>query len=222
MNSKRLLILAMMSLACCGCATMNFSAHYYTPPSDYQDEAKILFHKVTSDLPLKRNYGMRIVTEQESKSLKGIPAISNATLILPDNFLKYVYQNYYDDRHIIITCIIAHEICHTEFGLASSPPEAHVKTDIQAIALLGTTDTNTPALYYKSLRVMHNYWFARKGVAGHTFNVGWNIINAAAMVFGLPGIFVDWYATDLNQRLKFIAHYHNLNTGIAFQQSHSS
>ncbi|MFC1703846.1 hypothetical protein ACFL1E_03555 [Candidatus Omnitrophota bacterium] len=222
MKHTLFIITVVLSVLCLsGCATMNFSANYYTPPAGYQTEVAILFSTLLKSLSLKNTYKLNIVTERESRGLKGIPAMSNKVVILPDNFIKYTFQNYYKDRHKVFTCVIVHEFIHEEFDLPSSPPEKHFETDARTIALLGTKDKETAENYYKSLRVMQSYWFARKGVAGHTFNVGWNVINAGAAVFGLPHAFVDWFATDLSTRLKLIAKHYNINRRSVFRRSES-
>ena len=204
-----------------GCSVMNFSANYYSPPPLYQQEIHGLWTKLTSELPLKNKYTYRIVTEQQAKGLKGIPAISGNTMILPENFVKYIYQNYYDDRMKVLTCVIVHELCHREFGGLSAPPEEHFKVDVQAIELLGGDRLATANYYYKSLCVMKNYWYARKGVAGHAFNTGWNLANAASAALGGPAAFVDWFATDLDRRLNMLKKKYKIIVTGAFERSAS-
>ncbi|MFH1360453.1 MAG: hypothetical protein ABIJ41_05370 [Candidatus Omnitrophota bacterium] len=213
------LTIAVLLFVLGGCSTVNFSANYYTPPKNYQQEVQGLFNKLIRRFAPDHAYALRVVSENESKGLKGIPAISNQTVILPDNFIKYVYQNYYDDRNIIFTCVIVHELCHDVYNLPSSPAEIHFKTDAQAISLLGTQDQDTAKYYYQSLRVMKNYWFARKGVAGHTLNAGWNVLSAASMAFGGPGVFIDWFSTDLEKRLQMIARHYGIKRSSAFERS---
>lgn len=213
--------MAFVFLAMQGCSVVNFSANYYTPPPEHLQEIHGLWKKLMADLPLKHGYRYVIVGESEAKGLKGIPAITqDNTVVLPENFVKYVYQNYYDDRMKVFTCIIVHELCHREYGLPSSPPEEHFKVDLQAIKLLGA-DATTAHNYYKSLYVMRNYWYARKGVAGHTFNVGWNAVNAASVALGGPGAFVDWFATDLDRRLNMLEKNYRIWAGGAFERSTS-
>lgn len=187
-----------------GCSVVNFSANYYTPPPGYRQEVLSLYNGVVHQVGFGRQVQLRILTERQTKGLKGIPASSGNTVILPENFVKYVYQNYYNDRNVVLTCVIVHELSHIQYDLPSRPPKEHFKTDVQAIAVMGN-NPETVKNYYSSLQVMKDYWFARKGMAGHTFNVGWNAVNAASMAVGGPGVFVDWFATDLNERMKLIA-----------------
>jgi len=217
--TKKIALLIFFILTISGCATINFSANYYTPPDNYLTEVKTLWNKVTSEIPLEYKYSVTIARGQDSKKLKGIPAISNNIVILPEEFIKYVYQNYYNDRNIIFTCTIVHEVSHTEFNLPSSPPEQHFQTDVKAIQLLGSKDSDTTNNYYKSLQVMRNYWFARKGMAGHALNVGWNALNVAALVFLGHGYFVDWFATDLTERLNLISKGFSIPSGACFKRS---
>lgn len=70
-----------------GCATVNFSANYYVPPQNYRAEIEGLWREFVSAVPLKYAY----------------------------NFHKYAYQNYYADRFVILSSLVAHEICHADF-----------------------------------------------------------------------------------------------------------
>ena len=187
-----------------GCSVINFSANYYAPPANYQKEVSDIWEKVTAQLPLKNAYRARIIQGRDSNRLDGIPAVSDRTVLLPNDFVKYIYQNYYNDRAKILVNVMVHEICHPEFGLPSKPPEEHFKADMAAIKLLGG-DIKTAQYYYQSLYVMKNYWYARKGVAGHALNLGWNAINGVSAVLGGPAAFADFYATDLSHRMNLIA-----------------
>ena len=124
-----------------------------------------MWGKLLNDLSLQGKYKYVILADSEFKKSTGIPAISEHTVIIPENFLKYIYQNYYEHRFIILSAVITHELCHAEFHLPSAPPKEHFKADQHAIALLGKGKVSA-TFYYQSLYVMKNYWFARKGVAG--------------------------------------------------------
>ena len=128
------------------------------------------------------------------------------------------YQNYYDHRFKILASVIVHEMVHTEYGLPSKPADKHVQVDFVALDLL-SADGDVAADYYRSLFVMKNYWFARKGVAGHALNAGWNAANAALLVFGGPAMFADWYATDLSGRMRQISQRYQLRTIKCFERS---
>ena len=203
-----------------GCSVVNFSGNYYNLPQNYKNEITGLWLQLNSALPLKHKYTINLAAEEEIKGLKGIPALTqNNTVIMPVNFVKYVYQNYYDDRIKIFTCVIVHEMAHAEFGLPSQPPDAHFKTDFAAIKLLGDQDSNSAQYFYNSFKVLHNYWFARKGMAGHTLNVGWNVANAAALAYGGTANFKDWFATDIKIRLKLLRKNFTIDRRAAFKRS---
>lgn len=199
-----------------GCSTVNFSAHYYDPPAGYRQEVWALFEKVQSDLALKNRYQLRVVEKDETH---GIPAISGTLVILPEDFVKYIYQNYYDHRNIILTCVIAHEMAHREFDLPVEPVETHFQVDRAAIGLLGGEQYQNAVYFYKTLYVLRNYWFARKGVAGHTLNIGWNVLNAASYALGGPAHFRNWFATDTKQRMKFLIKEYGVKERGAFPRS---
>lgn len=201
-----------------GCSVVNFSANYYRPPANYKDEIVSIWRNITMQIHLKRRYQISIINGKNSNKLNGIPAISNNTVFLPEDFIKYIYQNYYDDRAKIFTVIIVHELCHTEFNLPSKPIYDHFKVDLKAIEVLGR-DNNTPEYFYKTLAVIKSYWFARKGVAGHALNVGWNAANLTSVAFGGPGFFGDLYATDLNKRMKLIYKNFHLKSKASFKRS---
>lgn len=220
MNAKKLSSLffaAIIGLS--GCATINFSAHYFTPPDNYLQEVTLIWNKILHQFSSKRSYALTVVEGENSKKLKGIPAISGTTILLPDEFIRYIYQNYYNDRAVIVRCAIVHELCHTEYGLVSSPPEKHSETDVAAIRVLGGDATQTAQQYYKSLQVLKSYWFARKGVGGHAFNVGWNVANAAALALVGHGYFVDWFATDIAKRLQLLSRHYKISAGSCFRRS---
>jgi len=219
MNKKQLIVTwAMGAILLSGCATVNFSANYYTPPDNYQAEVRKLWHEFMSRVSLLYDYKMNIVSEHECKN--GIPEIEQRTVKIPDNFIKYIYQNYYEDRFKVLLCTASHEVCHIEYNLLDqSTPEAHFQVDQKAIEVLKTITICSTEDYYKSLMVMRDYWFARKGAGGHMFNVGWNILNAASVAYGGSGYFVDWFATDLDGRLALISKQYGIESGSRFKRS---
>jgi len=202
----------------CGCSTVNFSANYYDPPDNYKTEMGYLWIDLQKQIDLKYSYEIHIVEDEISDKLNGIPAISERKILLPNDFIKYVYQNYYNDRYFIIGSVIIHELMHSEVGLPSKPPEEHVKTDVAAIKVLGE-DEETIKNYYRALHVMHNYWFARKGMGGHALNAGWNIANMASLFYIGKGYFRDWYATDLKVRMKMIKGHYGIKVYTSFERS---
>lgn len=202
-----------------GCATVNFSANYYTLPENYQDEVLGIWQKLYLQYQLTDGYKISVIEGEDEKKSKGVPFISGQTVYLPKIFLKYVYQNYYDDRYIVITSVIAHELCHKLYDLPSEPPDVHFQTDLAAIKLLGAAQ-ETVENYYNSLVVFRNYCFARKGMAGHALNVGINALSVGSMVMGGPGFFMDLYATDLTRRLKLIKREYRLRAVKAFAKTH--
>jgi hypothetical protein len=201
-----------------GCSTVNFSANYYIPPEDYQQEVLGIWQVAKANLALKNSFNITFIEGTDSRKLKGIPAISGNTVHLPVDFVKYVYQNYYQDRARIFISVIGHEVCHHEFNLPSSPPREHFKTDVAAIKLLGE-NSETAENYYQSLVVMKNYWFARKGMAGHALNLGFNAASAASVLYGGPGFFGDLYGTDLNKRLGLIRKQYKIQRSAKFEKT---
>lgn len=201
---KRLLYILVLLITTNGCATINFSANYYTPPENYQIEVRKLWNELLIKLPLKYSYNMSIVSDNGCKGMKGVPEIESGNVRLPDNFVKYVYQNYYDDRFKIMTCIIAHELCHSEYNIGMESPEVHVQVDARAGELLERNTDISPQDFYSSLFVLRNYWIARKGVVGHLSNIGWNAISLVSLLYGGSYYFVDWFATDLDKRMAAI------------------
>jgi len=210
--------IASLIFLCSGCSFLNFSANYYEPPGYYQDEVSFLWKKLQKQLTFKNTYQVRIVDGKASDKLNGIPAISGQTVMIPNDFIKYVYQNYYDHRFKILASVMVHEMTHTEYGLPSKPVDKHVQVDFVALKLL-SADNEVAADYYRSLFVMKNYWFARKGVAGHALNAGWNAANAASLILGGPAMFADWYATDLSGRMKLITKRYQLKSIKCFERS---
>lgn len=209
--SKRLFGLMVLCLALGGCASFKSASLI----ADHQQEVRQLLSKINGTFPLKHQYQVRILPNKQMKKTKGVPAISQLTLIFPEDFVKYVYQKYYADRHKIFTCIMAHEISHTEFGLPSKPPNQHYLTDKAAIQLLGDSEESIQ-YYYDSLRVMKKYWLASRPVGGHLWNAGWNLGNVALMAYTGQGIFIDWYATDLKKRMKLLRKEYNINHKSSF------
>ncbi len=215
-RTRMISILAALLLS--GCSLVNFSANYYTLPDNYRYELSQTWKKVNEQLPIKKRYTISIIDGRDSNRLNGVPAISGNHVLLPMDFVKYVYQNYYDDRFTIFSSVMVHEISHEEFDLPSSPPLEHLKSDIRAIGLLGG-GPEVARDFYRSLYVMKNYWFARKGMAGHALNTGWNAVNLVSVAVGGPGFFKDWYATDLEQRMKLIARHFDFKDRSSFPRS---
>lgn len=216
--TKKLLLLTFLSICLSGCSTVNFSANYYTPPDNYKAEVKKDWDTAIKKFALKNKYELRIVSDGEC-SLKGIPEIAGYTVKIPESFIKYAYQNYYNNRALIIDCVVAHEVSHTEFSLFNqSTPQAHFETDKKAIELLQAKGICSAQDYYKSLFVLKNYWFARKGMGGHAFNLGWNAVQVASLVYGGPASFKDWFATDLSKRMAYISKQYKVPSGSCFER----
>ncbi|MBF0532195.1 MAG: hypothetical protein HQL23_03755 [Candidatus Omnitrophica bacterium] len=173
---------------------------------------------LVGQIKLKYAYDVRVVDGKDSDRVQGVPFLSNHTVFFPRDFLAYVYQNYYRDRAVILTDVMTHEMCHAEFNLPSAPIEEHFKTDMAAIKLLGETP-QAARDFYRSLFVVKNYWFARKGMAGHALNAGINVVSGASMVLGGPGVFVNLFATDLSRRMDFLARKYKLSSTSCFKRS---
>lgn len=203
---KKISIFLILSLLISGCATVNFSADYYTPPFNYKAEVTKLWKELIYKLPLKYKYrySMRIVSDKECNK-NGVPGIKNGAVLMPNNFVKYIYQNYYENRFIVLTCVVSHELCHAEYNLAMGSPEVHFQTDQKAISLLCGNTTISTYDYYRSMSVVKNYWYARKGTVGNALNIGWNVAQVASLVIGGPTYFRDWFAVDVDKRLSLIS-----------------
>ena len=170
-----------------GCATVNFSANYYTPPDNYRTQVRDIWDELIKKTKVSGNYQMAIVADGACKM--GIPEIEARLVKLPDSFIKYVYQNYYADRKKIFDCVVAHEISHVEYDLHNiSTPKAHYEVDKKAMDLLSNAGICRPQDYYNTFIVLKNYWFARKGMAGHMANAGWNLRPAASRHLTRPPI----------------------------------
>lgn len=196
-----------------GCASFKSTAL----TTDHQKEVRHLLQKINTDFPLKHEYQVRILPNKQMKDTKGVPAISGSILAFPEDFVKYVYQKYYHHRLKIFTCIMVHEIVHTEFDLPSRPPPQHYLTDRAAIKLMGESQESIQ-YYYDSLRVMKKYWLASRSVGGHMWNVGWNLGNAALLAYVGQGYFVDWFATDLKERMKLLRKEYDINKRSSFEE----
>ena len=205
-----------------GCATLHFSAHYYTPPQHYTEEVEQIWKQTIASLPLLYEYTVRVVADNAYPKMKGIPHILGNEVRLPDFYIRYVYQNYYNDRQTVLTNTIVHELCHREYALHDcQTPQLHFAVDHAAIEMLKRAELYSPQDYYKSLYVLRNYWFARKGVMGHVLNVGWNVANIACLIFVGRGYFKDWYATDVAKRMQLCARTYDLLEGMQFTRSRS-
>ena len=215
---KSLCILIVVSFLY-GCATVNFSANYYNPPTNYKVEVNDLFNELKAKLGLKYDYAMSIVSDDQCRGIKGIPEILGTEIHLPENLIKYIYQNYYDNRNEVLISTLAHEICHTEFSLLDQEtPQAHFLVDNKAIELMHKL-MYTATDYYKSLFVLRNYWFARKRMGGHALNSGWNLVNLASLAFVGVGFFKDWYSTDISTRMKLCSGSYKIKDRSCFGRS---
>ena len=206
----RIFVLIFLSFGLVGCATVNFSSKYYQLPENYKEDIETILRSVI--LPIKSSRPWYICVDECDKSASGIPYTDKTTAIyLPKTFLQYVYEFYYNDRRTIILCTFLHEIAHTEFNLPSKPPDQHYLTDKATIENLFYSPINsistaffTPSDMYSSLLVMQDYWRARKGLGGHLFNIGWNVLNLATLAYAGSGTFVDWFATDIATRINLL------------------
>ncbi len=210
----RFINLLMVMLLLTGCST--FRAYDLT--SSHQVEVQSYLSNLQSQLPLKHSYRLRILPNSDMKETRGVPAITGTTILLPEDFIRYVFAEYYTDRATILTCVLAHEICHTEYGLPSEPPQVHTQTDIAAIKVMGENH-QTVNNYYHSLRVVQRYWSASRSKIGKAGNIAWNVASAASMAYGGPGMFVNWYATDLKVRLKQLRKHYEIDRRQGFRPS---
>ena len=150
-----------------------------------------------------------IICADKSTSTPGVPEIKmmlppNYSVYMPDYFVRYVYEFYYNNREVIFNSIFAHEIAHAEFNLPDKPPEKHYLVDGAAIVNFFPNTQVTDDNFYSSLCVISYYWQARKGAGGHLFNIGWNALNIYAIAMGGIGSIGDLYATDISTRLNLL------------------
>ncbi len=203
---KKLTILLILTIFISGCATVNFSSKYYTLPNAYEKDIQEVWNEINTKIPLKHKgyYFYRIVKDNQTTP-PGMPQSvsegNNRIILIPEYFIKYVYEFYYPAYHkIIIGCLFAHELGHPESGYLSSTPQQHILCDRYTIENL-MLPYYTSNDYYSMLIVAKDYWSARKGVGGHLFNIGWNILNVGTYLFAGFGYFNDWFATDVNNRI---------------------
>jgi hypothetical protein len=228
---KNVAVILILVLLLSGCAAVNFSSKYYNPPSSYQNDVELISAKLISGLKtkpgLKYNYKIKICSEKETKP-SGIPQVAlnkevpdgrNFTIYLPEYFIRYVYEFYYNYREVILASIIAHEIAHREFNLPDTPPATHYLTDKEAISKILPYTPATTTDFYNSLYVLHYYWKARKGVAGHAGNVLLNVGSVASAAFGGPSFFGDLFATDVTTRIYKFRHDFPAYSKITFKRS---
>lgn len=217
----KVVIITMAVALLSGCATLNFSAHYYTLPTNYQEDFKRCWIDLTSKLDLVDTYIIDITTDKGTKGTAGVPEIEGTTIRVPLNYIKYVYQNYYNDRCKIFKCILTHEICHTEYSMRMGTLQQHYEVDRKAISMLIFAGEATSEDYYKSLFVTSDYWFSRKGVLGHVGNFLWNALNIFSLAYTGVGEVGNLYATDLSWRMIFIAGDYEVESGSKFERSSS-
>lgn len=210
---KNFIYLLILSLLLSGCAAVNFSSKYYNPPPNYRNDVESISARLIANLKtnpgLKYNYKIKICSERETKPSgipqvaldKEVPGGTNFTIYLPEYFIRYIYEFYYNYREVILASIIAHEIAHREFNLPDTPPAAHYLTDKEAVIKLLPHTPATATDFYNSLYVLHYYWKARKGVAGHAGNILLNAGSLASAAFGGPSYFGDLFATDVTTRI---------------------
>jgi len=189
-----------------GCATLNFSSKYYKLPPDYKKDIQDTWNEIKTKVPLKYKaaYSYRIVKDKET-SLAGVPEIHSEAggyvILIPEYYIMYVWEFYYPLYHKqILACLIAHEMGHAESGLSDKTKQEHLACDQYSIGHLLLPGL-TGDTFYSSLVVTRHYWSARKGVGGHLFNIGWNAVNIASLVFGGPASIGDLFVTDLDYRI---------------------
>ena len=202
---KKLLFALGLIILLSGYASVNFSSKYYTLPADYQKDIDEVWNDMMTKVPLKHElyYFYRIVKDNQT-SLAGVPEIrklgvgsdNNMVVLIPEYFIKYVYEFYYPKYHKeIISCLFAHELGHPESGYSSENQNDHFLCDKYSIKNLLLPPANSDT-YYSMLIVVKQYWSARKGIGGHLFNFGLNL----ATITYLKST-IDLFGTDLNYRI---------------------
>ena len=202
----RKIILALLIFVS-GCATVNFSSKYYTLPQDYETDIQSIWNEFVKKVPLKYEYNYSIDKDRLNVigAIPGIPFIHGVHISLPEYYIRYIYEFYYDDRKAILFSTIAHEMAHTEFNCPAEPPEQHYLCDKAALENLIIPHTQFGAIsFYSHLKILSDYWNARKGVVGHVANAGLNIASVFSVLNGGGGIFGNMYATDISTRMKLM------------------
>lgn len=188
-----------------GCTTVNFSSKYYNLPTGYEKDIDEVWNDIMTKVPLKYElyYFYKIVKDNET-STPGVPEIRplgtgskyNMVVMIPEYFIKYIYEFYYPKYHKeIIACIFAHELGHPESDHSSNNQEDHFLCDKYSINNLLLPPTNSDT-YYSMLIVVKQYWSARKGIGGHLFNFALNLATITYLKSTM-----DLFGTDLNYRI---------------------
>ena len=81
----RKILVLLLCLGLCGCATVNFSSKYYNLPSDYKKDIEEVWQDIMTKVPLKykNSYSYRITKDHET-SIAGIPQIYQGIVSLPE------------------------------------------------------------------------------------------------------------------------------------------
>ena len=160
---KKLILILSLSMALIGCATY----HTFVLPTNYNSEAEdVLRH--FSNLDLKNSYSVKILSKEEMEKIvkSGSPAINKNTIYFDDLYLKYLYGQknslFYSIRKKDLACIMAHEICHSEYNLPMQPIDKHFEVDKEAISMLSNFGIDWID-YFGALARVNNYLQTRGG-----------------------------------------------------------
>jgi|GEM_PF-4253947 len=217
---KRLLVILGLFLS--GCTTIPRTPQYI---KSYTQGIDTVFRDVNK-LPLQNVYSYKIVSPQETTQ-PNIPEIRGTCIYIPQVFIDYIYKYYYDNSSEIFTCLVLHEISHTEFNLPDKPVETHYVVDEKAFNLFlspvfphdGIDKINE---FYSFLKVIQNYSESLKGAEKHCFNILWNTANAASYLYAGFGSFGDWFAYDITSRIYYFQGKHLIKIKFIFKRSNFS
>src|SRR3989338_6892296 len=162
---KSLIVVIGLAIMISGCATY----YSYVLPTNYVSEVEEVFNHF-GRLNLKNKYSLKILSKEEMDNLikTGSPMIdtSKNIIYLDDLYLKYLYGQkngkFYHIRKRDLACIIAHEICHSEYNLVANNIAQHLEVDMKAIELLRNFNIDWHD-YAGAIIRMGNYLETRRG-----------------------------------------------------------
>lgn len=198
---RRLILIIGLILALSGCATY----YTYVLPTNYNSEVEgVLSH--FNKLNLKNKYSVKILSKEEMERVvkSGSPAIDKNTIYFDDLYLKYLYGQknslFYHIRKKDLACIIAHEICHTEYDLPTQPLEKHFEVDKAAINMLRNFGIDWVD-YFGALARVNNYLQTRGGDFA-------NFLKQAAWWTGTLTVGIGLFETDIPTRYMMVIQYY--------------
>lgn len=198
---KKLFLIVSLAIALSSCATY----HTFVLPTNYDSEVEeVLRH--FNNLDLKNNYSVKILSKEEMEKIvkSGSPAIDKNTIYFDDLYFKYLYGQknslFYRIRKKDLACIIAHEICHSEYNLPSQPIIKHFEVDKQAINMLSNFGIDWID-YFGALARVNNYLQTRGGDFA-------NFLKQTAWWAGTLSVGITLFEADIPSRNSMLIQYY--------------